>query len=186
MINLEVFIQALKISWLRKIIDNRSPIGSSFKLIESQFKNLWVQGLSKIRRDIKLVQNPFWRDVLEAWCMFRRKTEPRSTHDMLSEPLWNNDKFKQTMYIQNWEEHGVAYIRDLVTPEGEFRTFRSFKDVFHVAGTFLDYHRVLSAIPNDWKEKLAFAHDPTSPVLPVHLKMLLRNATGCKHIYCTE
>jgi hypothetical protein len=67
MINLEVFIQALKISWLRKIIDNRSPIGSSFKLIESQFNKL-------ISISAKYLMSPTMRQVILRPVIILKKT----------------------------------------------------------------------------------------------------------------
>ena len=101
----------------------------------------------------------------------------------MSEPLWNNNRMlHKTPYIQNWVDHGVLFVKDLISQDGSIKTFREFKNDFKVKGTFLDYERVLTSIPKEWKERIQTDYDSMQPILPVYIKALLRN-DGCRHIY---
>ena len=183
MINLEVFIKALKISWLRKALDG-SASTHSFACIEKQFPRFWQMGITEIESKLVDIQNPFWKDVMEAWCQYRRKIQPKCTTQVLSEPLWYNSKLKyKSMYVQNWVKCGILYIKDVVSPNGTFKSFRDVKEQYNVKGTFLDFHRVLSAIPDGWKNILQHGYEPTYPVCPVHIKILLNTRSGCKQTY---
>ena len=50
----------------------------------------------------------------------------------------------------------VLYMIVLLNYEGEFYDFSEFQRIFKVNGTFIEYYRLIAAIPNKWKQEITF------------------------------
>ena len=85
------------------------------------------------------------------WYIYADNFIPKSTIDILNEPIWYNNKLTNKFpFISGWAKHNVLKIKDLLTINREFN-FNHLKIIFNIRGTFLDYNRILASIPQKWK-----------------------------------
>ena len=103
------------------------------------------------------VKGAFWREVLEAWCIYNFHT-PVSTQQVLTQNLWFNSFIKvqnMVIFYRNWYEGGITTIVDLLNENGSLMTYEQFSDKYtDVTVNRLTYYGVLSAIPRHWKQLL--------------------------------
>ena len=64
MINVNIFIKALKISWLRRIVKHSDSI-SWCTLSKINILNLFSLGPGYVNEITKDIDNPFWKDILK-------------------------------------------------------------------------------------------------------------------------
>ena len=98
----------------------------------------------------------FYCEILDYWFKFY-STEPNSSEHILREKLWNN-KFilidKKPVYHQNWDQHGIKYIDNIINDQGNFKTKEELKVDFDITINFMHYNSIKSAIPKSWLTKL--------------------------------
>ena len=98
MVELESFIKALKISWLRRIL--QQPDASSWKdLSFINFPQLFSVGgcyAAKLSSDL---QNPFWKDLLHVWAEFCNILLVENIGQILESPLWYNENIGRGNFI---------------------------------------------------------------------------------------
>merc|ERR1711872_1036237 len=71
-----------------------------------------------------------------------------------SEILWFNQSIcigKQTLYLKDWHEKGVKYLKDVMREDGRFLSFSEFCRKFDIHTYFTQYYGILEAIPVTWK-----------------------------------
>ena len=82
MINVDYFIKALKILWLRRIIQN-SQNCSWYNLSGIDFGKLFTVGPAYSCLTSKNIRNPFWKNILFNWSNFCENLEIDSIQDIL-------------------------------------------------------------------------------------------------------
>ena len=94
MIKVGPFIDALKISWIRRLISNNSKW--AYLLYESypNIKNFQNFGGDYIKSKLQTIDNRFWYETFHAWITFSEKIKPSNNDDFLKEPLWYNNLLK--------------------------------------------------------------------------------------------
>ena len=109
MIDIEKFIDALKISWIRReILEDKS----CFKIHNSLYpfaQNLLLYGNDFIKNNLDHIRNPFWRDTYKALYTFTSSYQPMSWDDYLSTPVWFDSNIKvgrRSSFLRDWSEHG--------------------------------------------------------------------------------
>ena len=91
MIHLEKFIDALKVTWLRRALRNDSPWITIFQSdIIKDFIKFQNTGSTFAIKQINSTQNNFWISVLQAWDTLFSKHKPTTIEHILSTPLWYN------------------------------------------------------------------------------------------------
>ena len=109
MIDIEKFIDGLKISWIRReILEDKS----CFKIHNSLYpfaQNLLLYGNDFIKNNLDHIRNPFWRDIYKALYTFTSSYQPMSWDDYLSTPVWFDSNIKvgrRSSFLRDWSEHG--------------------------------------------------------------------------------
>ena len=87
--NTNVFIKSLKITWLRRIIQNDRNV-SWYTLSGIDFHKLFTLGIGYVKNLSQNMQNPFWKDVLQNWAEFCKEFKIESIRQVLDSPLWYN------------------------------------------------------------------------------------------------
>lgn len=90
MINLKIFIDSLKINWLRKLL-LRSEEENGFTLTNFNVVELIKHGSNYSKIKAVEIINTFWKDVLISWSYFCKTVEISSLTDILLLPLWYNE-----------------------------------------------------------------------------------------------
>ena len=126
MINLLAYIKALKITWLRRIL-NSDCVWQNLLLHRIKLDHLLQFGIEYVEKVLKDIKNKFWKDVLISWRDMVRKKDNSFTEfnleDILKSPIWYNSKIKINnthIYLNTWHEKGILYINDLINEDGTF------------------------------------------------------------------
>ena len=90
MINLSEFIKALKISWLRRVIQN-SEIIAWHSLSKIDFNKLFSCGPGYSVELSKNLHNPFCKDCLNSWSKVCNVCKLESVNHILCSPIWFNN-----------------------------------------------------------------------------------------------
>ena len=86
MINISYFIKALKVSWMRRVVQN-SENSAWYTLSHIDFTSLLSYGhgyAAQIHRDI---DNPFWKDFLLSWISYCDKLKIENIKEVLDIPI---------------------------------------------------------------------------------------------------
>ena len=93
MINLNLFILALKTTWVRKLFQTECKWDILFSTInQEKLFNFGNDYISYIKENV--VKNKCWKDVFHAWNTFFDKEENFTWEYFLSSPLWMNKTIK--------------------------------------------------------------------------------------------
>ena len=113
MVNLFQFIQALKVTWMRRLILSEGN-WTNINFTSEQREKMCTLGSSYIKILLRQTQNPFWINVLSAWEKLQNNTEVVSTNDILNQCLWYNKKIKRSQQIvNNWYRNKIICIKDI-------------------------------------------------------------------------
>ena len=85
MVNINVFIKSLKITWLRRVIQNSKNV-SWYTLSGIDVQKIFKFGMGYAKRFKQNLQNPFWKDVLQNWTDFCKDVKIDSINQILDSP----------------------------------------------------------------------------------------------------
>ena len=188
MIKVETFIEALKITWIRRLIQRETK---GTHLLNAQYPNITdfpKFGISFLKNKLNRIDNKFWYDTFKAWIKFENKIIIDSWSKFLSQPLWQNDTVKvggKCVFYRKWSEKGIYFINDLVDQEGNFYTFDFIKNSLNVATNFLEVQGLITILTN-LKTSLNirnFNYKLQQPICPQLIKILTFDKKGSQRIY---
>ena len=189
MVNISEFFNALKISWLRRVIQS-SENQEWYSLSKVDFHKLLSCGSGYSIDLSKNLSNPFWKDCLNSWAKFCNVCKVESVKQILCSPLWfNNNLIKgQNSYINNWFKKGIKQISDLLDINGNFYQFDILKEMYGINSTFLDYQSLIHKIPNYWKNmiinnRLVSIQTKYNVTCNIYVQYLLKEKKGCRTFY---
>ena len=189
MINVEFFIQALKVSWVRRLIQKETKWSNLLNNIYPNILDFTRFGSEFIRRKLKLANNMFWKDVFEAWINYSKNVKICTWEDYINQPIWYNDIVKvggKSIFYKNFLEKGIVFIYDLLNDQGKPFNISYYKDYLGIQTSFIEIQGLINAI-NNIKNSLLIEENSNlninRPMLPVNLKLLLRDKKGCQQIY---
>lgn len=191
MINIKYFIKALKISWLRRIIQSSHDISwSSLSMIN--FQKLFSLGQGYVNQIKFNILNPFWKELLQNWVQFCKCIKVDSIFTVLNSPVWFNTNYinGDNFYIKDWYNKGVRHVSDLLDEHGNIYEFVDLKNKYNLRGTFLDYHSLLRKIPNEWKDiinnnKVVSILNRYNVNCNIYVQQLIKEKKGCRQFYDT-
>lgn len=187
MINLNAFIQALKSTWIRRLLiaNNKWQV---FVKEHVNISKLTGCNMVCIENMIGTVENKFWKDVLHSLININKKTELKES-DLLKSPIFYNNNIKiggTHIFYRSWFDKGIMYINDLINENGDFYSETEFSSKTGVKTNFLQYSGVIKAIKNYLKHmQQEITHKEPSPFIPSHISILLKQHKGSKDMYNT-
>ena len=119
MINLRTFIDALKSTWIRRLLTTDSKWHA---LITTQVEVDKLTGYNMIFVEdrFKMTTNQFWNDVLQSLINIIKKTLVTEEY-ILTSPIYYNEKIQiggTHIYYKSWFENGIKYVNDLINEHG--------------------------------------------------------------------
>lgn len=187
-IDLETFMNALKITWLRRFITNNANYFELVKEICPVITKFDTFGSDYIKRRINTVHNLFWKDVFNAYIILAHLKQPKTWHEFLNWPIWYNHRLKiggTSFCYQKYVETGILVVNDLMNRNGNFHTYDAFVDIYHVQTNFLQYHNIIHSI-REVLDRLRFPHyavKEDNPTRPLLIMLLTSSNKGCRNIY---
>ena len=186
MINIENFINSLKITWIRRLIQSEnSPIKELFETTITSVNNLFVLGYQYIELKLKNIQNQFWYDTLSSWIYMCKKIKIKDYSELYRLPIWNNPLISTyPLFLPELYRKGINLVGDLLNDNGEIITK---EDLLLKTGLTtinqLNYLRLKTCIKSllkDTQFQPCVIYKPLSPLL---LSITTKNKKGSKDFY---
>ena len=188
MINVKQFIRAIKITWVKRYLNDNKKIYNIMLSENKDIENCFIFGTDYIEKSIKSLNNPFWKNVFEHYLFFTKHVAPKSRLEINTVPLWLNSNIKaggKSFFKQNYVKKGILHINDIINTDGEFMSYNEFKEIYNVKTHFLEYAGLLSAT-KVFCNSFNFPEEKIKNQTPIHphiIKILSEKDKGCKHIY---
>ena len=188
MVELRSFIKALKVSWLRRILQ-QSDTGGWKELASINFSEIFSFGGICAAKLSSNLQNPFWKDLMQVWSEFCEAVPVENIKQILICPIWHNDRIGNgQLFLRNWWDMGIRVINDLISEEGIFYSFEQLKAKYNIRSTFLDYQQVLNNISQVWKDQINMnrvfiVETKQNVVCNIYLQYLIKSTKGSRIFY---
>lgn len=156
MVHLESFCAYLKISWIKRLLENVE--GSWQKLIISNLQLFGGERVlslekEKIKEIASNLRNPFWRDVFFSFYSAKPCTK-ENLREILSLDILNFVPIAEFPYYSHWKQFGIQYVHHLIDPQDKtFMSFAKIKDKL-LTNNFMKYYSLISNIPKYIKDCL--------------------------------
>ena len=182
MIEIEAYIAALKITWVRRYLITEHVWTMFFDKEIAQDEFLWNRNARSIANFARAITNKFWKETLFAYAKLT-STIVIDEMDCDSCSLWysNESKFKQEEITQ-WKNRGLHNINDLLCETGRFLTFHEFKEKFDVRATSLDYLGLIQSLPRNLRMRHRSRRQP-EPIIHPYVSNVLEKRQGAKQFY---
>ena len=182
LVNFELKDASLKASWLQILLTD--PFLASFaysKLSKELQEDIWNVNI-KGNDVVKLFQNSFWRDVLQAWSSFNYKPQPQGK-EILGQFLWFNSHIRiggKPILMNKPYKEGLKYLSQIVNVTGNFLPVQIICDMFQL--TMMECNSLISAIPKEWKVKCEEIPE-VNVEYDVNYNMFLRKSKCASYYY---
>ena len=188
--HLPSFNYALKLAWIRRLLDNGSEeMWKSMVLNQLPISDPYIWNCNLRIIDVhhltQTIKYTFWKEVIEAWSQYNFQ-EPQNELEIRKQNIWFNSFIKvdnQPIFYKQWYTNGIQTIEDLLHEDGSFLTFEQLASKFNVRGNYLIYYGLLSAIPVPWKHKLLHRVNTGNTNFRNNMDKLLAFRKVCKESY---
>lgn len=160
MVDIEKFIQSLKISWIKRIL-NQNSSSAIQKIYLNKLNNygnkLYFEcDFHEIDIHKSFEKKSFFTDILIAWSKLNKKDTVLNYSYQI---IWNNSNIKvatQTIMYKNWYQAGIKYLKDIYDyTTKKIYSFEKLRELYNLPYTdFLKYLSLIQSIPNNWKGQL--------------------------------
>ena len=182
--DIKAYIHALKLTWINRLF-NEHP-GKWKILLKKRLPiivNLKEKGADLLKT--KNV-NPFWNDVIKAYCNINTKFIPKTAEELLAEPLFLNNHFKiakKSFIFPEWMASNVTSVGALVKRDGHFKSLNEFIREYNFNPKPLDYFGCIGSIKAFAKKNsIEIKSDRANSEHKV-ITLLTGARTGAKPIY---
>lgn len=185
MINLDQYIKAQKINWIKLLLNNKDTVPYSYI---SAFIDMTLEHYLKCNLNASWLPkklHKFYKDVLSEW--FSLKQEPTLVDDIQREVLWNNRFImigNKRLYNKKLYKNGLIFINDIINEQGKFITHQQLVNKFGQFITQYDYLCLKDAIPYQWRctltQKTLMEIEPNAETVYFKLNKLLKPASLLK------
>ena len=185
MINLMAFIEALKSTWIRRLLISDCKWQIFIKQY-IQIEKLTGCGMNYVQETVTHVPNKFWKDVLLSFRNLNKKMI-LNVENVLKSPLFHNENIKidgTSIFFKPWFNKGVKYVNDLGDDNGDFYTQADFSMKTGIKTNFLQYNGLIKAIKQYLKHiKIDITFKETTPFIPSTICHILKHGKGSKDMY---
>ena len=188
MTDIKSFLTSLKITWLRRLIQNDSKYQLIFESCIARVSALIQRGDNFLSTLIHRCTNPFWVDVLRAWMQLNRCHKDYTISDIISTNILDNNSIcvgSKPIFIQDWHRKTVYFISDLLDKEGNLMNYNLFTNTFKIKVNYLTYFGIYSVIKSYIESITVFPIElnKTDIILPKRIQIILQNRKGSKAMY---
>ena len=188
MVDVNMFMYALKITWLRKLLKNENKYSFIVKEVVPGIYESFKYGNVFLDINGSQIENKFWKDVIDSFNLFLKQTNPTTWSELLRVPIWQNCMIKvggSAVFYKNWIENGNILINDLLDVTGELINYNTFRKQFSISTNVLQFEGLIRSIR---KYISTFNFDPfqfrqDNPTCPFPLSCILKTKKGCRNLY---
>lgn len=138
-------MMSMKLVWMKDLI----------KRFDLDKRKVALCGRKYIQDEIKKITNVLWKDVLEAWLFFSKKSTEQKTHPASMEPMFFNQNIlikNETVFDESWFEKDIVFVNDVLNADGSIMKLNDFKLKHTMKECSLEYKNLRAAIV-EWKKK---------------------------------
>ena len=187
MIDLDNFINSLKICWIKRMIEaeNDAILNKIYINSLSSFGGKLLFECNISEDDIcRITPNSILNDVLLSWCRCKSNVVIQSYRH---EILWNNSNVKagvNTIMFPNWFHNGIKVLKDIYDDASKkFYPFSRLREIYNLPeGDFLKYLTLTHRIPHSWKTNIKNENTNT-PNPNTILRQLMNTKHTNKYVY---
>ena len=175
MLNIQEFDRSLKLTWMRKIINQTTDWVEFIKYYKIDY--LLVTDTNYHLHVKNSIMNPFWKDVTVAyWDWFSKlKTFCRTPVD--SQLIWGNPNLNLPTNNKLLKQN-IVYIRDLYNNEGFPLTQNELEIKTGTRMFFIHYQAIRRAIPNEWNQYMLNFRRDYNLTKPSNIDWLTKDKKG--------
>ena len=168
MTDVDAFITSLKISWIKRLLSNDTPV-------LKYFGSIWPKNLAQN------ITNTVWKEALQSWaCLL--SVSPPDENRQFSSPVWYNPRIsKIELFLPQWFNKGIIFVIDLIDSQGKFLTYHELMAKYSVHYNFLEYHRVKQCVNNFLGKSDTSINE--KPIYPITLYLLSKGIKGSREFY---
>ena len=180
MINISNFIQALKVTWIRRLYRSQNSAWVHlFETTVTKKRNILLLGSLHLENIIQKCKNAFWKDTLWAWLQLCEINKPVLKSEGLTAPLWLNPLIStQPLHIPDWYDNNISFLSDIVNEENSIMTLENIRETYNVETTdFLTYHRLkmlVTTYMNSLQKDNNHETKAIRPFIPFYAKILTK------------
>ena len=189
MMNVDVFINSLKTSWLRRLVKGRdsTPWIKLFQLtINPRLDKISTLGPEYVKSMKQKTNNKFWLNAFHSWYNVLNNQVIKTNNHLLTSPIWYNIKIStEPLFLPNWYSKGILTISDVLDPTGTFMSCEKLQSLYNLGSVnFLSYLRVKLNVlkfikDHDLQEKDNLAR----PFIPNHIQIIFKSPKGVSDFY---
>lgn len=187
MINFKSFVDALKITWIRRIVQNKCNWQLVLKS-KLSIQKLLCCGSDYIRNFLPALKNEFWEDVFKALLKFEYLIDvDLDKNNLQHTPIFYNKYLTvdgRSFWYNTWFQKGVHYVMDLLDVQGNFYDFEVFVERTAIRTNFLQYQGVIKSIKNIIKtNNVDMKSNTQGPIIPILIHSIGQQKKGSQNIY---
>ena len=190
MIDIDLFINSIKASWVKRITNNNST---------GDWKHIYLSLLERVggnfifecnidTKDLKntlKIKSNFLLDIIQSWSKINYNNNVQNINN---EVLWNNSYIinnNKTIFYKTLYDKGLKYINQVFDNRLRlFYTFQYIKNVYALnASDFLKYHTLIQSIPTHWKAKLKIENNLNNNTQQNLLTQISTQKSPNKYLY---
>ena len=182
--DIKTYIQALKLTWLKKIHKENPPKWVHILQTESSDDLNFDQNGPATYTKKNL--NPFWTNVFEAYDNLNYNAHPETPQEILAEPIFNNGKFKignQMINLNDWRVREINQVKHLVKEDGSFLTLQEFEQKYNFTPRPLQFLGCIRTVKKYIKTKNIKLENNETQVSSKLNALVIDGPRGSKHIY---
>ena len=185
MVNLQAFIEALKLTWIRRLL-NTDRKWQDFIKLDLEVEKLVGCNTEYIKKKINKMKNNFWIDVLKGFIKFNEKNI-MDEETILKTPIFNNQNIQingKDIYYDKWFQKGIRFINDLLNENGDFLKYEECSEILGIQTNYLQYSGTVQSIKAYLRfRNITLTHKSQSPFIPSHIFPLIKNKQGARVMY---
>lgn len=182
MIDIESYIAALKVSWIKRQITSSHTWNILFEHVIAQGNFLWNRNARSLRKYAGSTKNVFWKETIVAYAEFTT-TVFIDNDDIGRCSIWysNETKFKEEEQKQ-WRRRGLHNINDVLGLTGNLLTLEQFNEKFQLHISYLEFFGLFQSFPRTWRmSRNKIKH--LEPVVHPYVQCVLDCSRGTKAYY---
>ena len=179
MIDIDVYISTLKLSWIKREIKFNHAWHDLFAVATAKNEFWWERNSASLRKIGVKIVNPFWAEVVFSLARLDNCFIPIN-EDTNRYCLWysNITKYKEDE-IPAWRKKGLRYINDIITENGQMMSFEEVKNLYNIHGTQFEYQTLIHSISLQWRRGMI--KKEVTPFMHPNIELLLYKSN--KYIY---
>ena len=184
MLNLKLFDQSLKITWVRKYLTSVTTWKDLLDLENPNFNKIFLFGDKYKDTILTTVTNPFWIDVINHYYSFYSKYVFKNVNEVESTSFLFNTKItvgNKIISNKSLIDKDIYYIYQLKT-NGQFLNFQEFNAKFNLRLNFLQYTSIINSIKT-YLRKCSKLKSQNEIKCQSPVNKILMNKRGASSIY---